>query len=253
MGGLIVAGGLEGARERFGEPGRAECGDPADLGEVGDGHHARHDRRLDAEAAAGVAEAEEVGVVVEQLRDDHVAAAFHLPLQIFEVGLRGDGFLVGLGVAGHEDPEAGELGANQRHEFGGIGEPAVDSVERRLSLGGIATKGNDRRHAEGLGFAEIAAQFIDGAADAGEVAGNGDAVALPQAGEDLESLAAGRATGAVGAGDEGRLPGDEVIDGLPHRGFRLGRLRGEEFEGEADSAGGIAVEDRHGGRSLGWG
>ena len=244
---LIVPGGLEGACERLWQPGPAERGDPTDLREVRDGHHARHDRRLDAEAAAGVAEAEEVGVVVEELRDDDVAAAFHLALEILEVGLRGDGFLVGLGVAGHENPEARELGANQRHEFGGIREPAVDGLECRLTLGGIAAEGDDRRHAEGLGLAEVAAQFVDGAADAGEVAGDGDAVALPEAGEDLERLAAGRATGAVGAGDEGRLPGDEIVHRPPHRGFRLGRLRREEFEGEAEPAGGIALEDRHGG------
>ena len=109
LGSLVGTGRLEALSERVGEPGLAEAGDAADLGVVGDRHHAWHDGRPDAAGRALVAKPEEVGVVVEELRHDHVAAGVALPLQVVEIGLRTHRLLVRLGIAGDDDAKLREL------------------------------------------------------------------------------------------------------------------------------------------------
>src|SRR5262245_18949058 len=58
--------------EGVGQTGFAERSDPLDLREAGDGENAGNDGHSDVELAAALAEAKEVGVVVEELGDDAV-------------------------------------------------------------------------------------------------------------------------------------------------------------------------------------
>jgi len=244
--GFVVSGRLEGPRERLGEPCLAEAGDAADLGVVGDGHHPRHDRCSDSEGGAAVTEAEKIRIVVEQLRDDDVSAGVALSLEILEVGLGADRFLVRLRVAGHENVEFGKLAPDQRREFGRIAQAAGSLLKGRFALGRVAAEGDDRRHADTECLAEISAELVHRAAHAGEVAGDGKILPGEDALEHVERGAAGGAAGSVGAGDERRVELQEFIHGPPHHRLRLGRLGRKELERQPEPAACVGVLDRHG-------
>ena len=170
---LVGTGRLEGPGELVREPRLAQARDPTHLRIVGDGHHAGHDRLGDADGGAPVPKPEEVGVVVEELRHDHVAAGVALPLEVVEIRLGVHRLLVRLWIAGDENAEFRELAPNQGHEFRRIPQAIRHGRERRLPLGRITPQRDDRRHAPVAGLAEVAAEFVDGAAHAGKVAGDG--------------------------------------------------------------------------------
>ena len=248
---FVSTGRLEGPGELVGEPRLAQARDPTHLRIVGDGHQARHDRLGDADGGAPVPKPEEVGVVVEQLRHDHVAAGVALPLEVVKIRRGVHRLLVRLGIAGDEDAEFWELTPNQGHEFRRILQAIRQGRERRLALGRITPQRDDRRHATVAGLAEVVAEFVDGAAHAGEVAGDGQVVPRPHAFDHVERRAAGRTAGAVGAGDHRRLEGHQVFDGPPHHRLRLRRLGRKQLKGEAEAAVLVGILDRHGKASKG--
>ena len=117
LGFRVVSRGLESTGETLRQLRLAEAGDSFDLSEVGHWHDARHERSGDAKTIAGIAEAEKVGVVVEELRDHDLAARSTLSLQVLQVGLGAESLLVGFRVARHENAEVGKLSADQLHKL----------------------------------------------------------------------------------------------------------------------------------------
>ena len=94
-------------------------------------------------AVAAVAEAEEVVVVVEQLRDDDVGAGIDFALEIGEIDFRAGRFLVRFRVAGDGDAEVGELAADQRDQLVGVAKSAGHRPKRGVAAGRIAAEGDD--------------------------------------------------------------------------------------------------------------
>src|SRR5262245_33724987 len=91
----IVAGALERLGELRGHGVARQLRDALDLARVRDRHDARHERNADARPARALDEAEVVGVVVEQLRDDDVEAGVDLLLQMPDAHVE----VAGLGMA----------------------------------------------------------------------------------------------------------------------------------------------------------
>jgi len=109
----------------------AHADEPLDLRHVRDRHDPRDDRHLDAHRAGLVAEAVELGVVEEELRDDEVGAVVDLALQVLHVAREIQALRMPFGIAGHADAEIMSA-ANVFHERVGIGKSAFGRNKVRL-------------------------------------------------------------------------------------------------------------------------
>ena len=134
---------------------------------------------------AAVAEAEEVVVVVEELGDDDIGAGVDFAFQVREVDLRARRFLMRFGIAGDGDAEVGELAVEEGDEFVGVSITAIDGAEGRVALGRVAAEGDDVLDVELASGAEVRADLVGGAADAGEVRGDGEVKFAVDAGDDV--------------------------------------------------------------------
>ena len=171
-------------------------------------------RRMPSGVAA-VAEAEEVVVVVEQLRDDHVGPGVDLALEVREIGIGAGRFLMRFRVAGDGDAELRKLAVNERR-------PARWRSGIRLSTGlnAVSPLGGSPRRAttlatpDAVGRSQVLAKLIDRAADAGEMRRHRQLKLAMNAGDDFERRLLRRAAGAVRARDEARLKLDQPRDVL---------------------------------------
>ncbi len=125
----------------------AQRRDALDLGEIRDRQDARHDRHGNSKPPAAIAEPQQIGVVVEQLRDDDRAAGIDFALEIIEIGLGADCLLMRFRIAGDGDAELRKFAADQCDELVGVAESAGHGLERRVSLRRIAAQGDDVLHA----------------------------------------------------------------------------------------------------------
>ena len=195
-----------------------------------------HDRQADAERLAAVAEAEEVVVVVEQLRDDDVGAGIDFALEIGEVDLRARCFLVRFRIAGHGDAKFGKLAADERDQFVGVAKPAGHRPECGVSAGGSPRRATTFSTFKSRAVAQVFAKLVHGATDAGEMRRHRQLKFAVDAGDDFERQLLRRAAGAVGAGDEAGPKFDQPGDMLEQTCHALRRLRRKQLERQAEFA-----------------
>src|SRR5690242_12217227 len=214
------------AVEHVGQPtrhlGAAQAGHLLDALEVRDRHDARHDRHVDAGLRRGLAEAQEVVALEEELGDAAVGAGIDLALQVLEVGIDARRIGMLLGIARDADLEVADL-LQAGDQCGGIGVAAgMRAVLAAHAARRIATQRHDVADA---GVPVGAGDIVDlalGGGDAGEMGGGLDAGLLLEPHHRLVRALAGRAAGAVGHGEESGLERRETLDRLPQG--ALGRL-----------------------------
>mmetsp|Transcript_1107 Transcript_1107/g.3250 ORF Transcript_1107/g.3250 Transcript_1107/m.3250 type:complete len:228 (+) Transcript_1107:147-830(+) len=134
----VVLDWLERVENLLGHLGLAEPGHAHEAAIGLDGHDSRQDRAVDPDVPAVLDKLEEGPAVVEELRDDHLAAGVNLLLQILELPLVvlrellwivADGIRVGLWVAGHADAEeVAVLLPNEFHEIEGALKASLDGL-----------------------------------------------------------------------------------------------------------------------------
>ena len=91
----------------------------ADAGEVGDGQNAGHQFDVDAAGKDAVAQAQEEGIVEEELRDGAAGAVFGLVGHEGQVFFDRHRFRMALGIGGDGDFEVGDV-ADAAHQIGGV-------------------------------------------------------------------------------------------------------------------------------------
>lgn len=223
----------------------AERGDALDLCEVGHRQYAGYDRHAHAKPVAGVAKAEEIFVAIEKLRDDNIGPGIDLALQVFQIGLGAEGFLVRFRIARHRDAKPRKLAVDQLHEVGRITKAARDGLKLGLSLGRVAAQGDNVLDAASSRLVKIVAQVIHRRAHARQVRRHRAAKLLPNARDNIERLRACRAACSIGAGHIARLEQHQLDQMLKQ--LRVARVgfRGKELEREAEFSGAVSGLQGH--------
>src|SRR5205823_710912 len=164
-------------------------------------------------------------------RDGGGRRGFHLALEVLQLIARVAGLRMVFGIAGDLDaePVAGAA-AHELDELAGVAEFARHRLPRRQ----IAAQGDDVADAVAAVALELRGDLLARGRDARKVRRS-----LVARGADLEHglerALAGRAAGAVGAGEEGGLQRAELLPGVPQLGSPLGRPRRKELEAEDPS------------------
>ena len=232
----------------FGDGRAAHGGEFLDLGDVGDGHDAGDDGHGDADVAAAIHEAEEMGVVEIELGDDEIGAGIDLGLQAFEIGVEVGRLGMFLGITGASEAEFfREMFAEVTDEVDGvleIGEPAFGWVGQ---VGGsVAAQGEDVFDAVGGEVFEDAVDVVQRLADAGEMGHRLELELFLDLERDLQRAGAGAATSAIGARGKGWAQLVQARERVEEIGHRLVGLRGKELERDRRPRGLEDVADFHG-------
>ncbi len=241
---VIVFMFLQIADELRGQLRTTERGNPLNLRAVSHGQQPRHNRHIDAQFVAALLELKEIGIVVKQLGDDHVAASIDLAFEIFEVGRGACCLLMRLGVAAHGDAHRGKLSADEFHQLVGIGEAASGSFESVFPLGRIASQRDDIFHPAVARLLEVVAKLVSCAANTGQVRGDWQVVALVYFGDYFQRTVLGRAAGAIGTG---HVRGPKFYQSLgmaEQAGHSLVGFGREEFERKAKLVGPVGLCQR---------
>src|SRR5574341_1460884 len=223
----------------------AEGGDTLDLGKVDDGKNSGDQGGSDARLPVPAPEREEIPVVVEELRDHHVGPGLDLALEIGKIRLGTRGFLVGLRVPRHADPEVGKLAADQGHQLVGERRPAVHRDKAGLPPRRVAPQRDEIFDALGGCPPEPGAEILVGGSHARQVGRRVDAEPLPDHHGQIQGLLAGGAARPERARDEGRPKGRQGF----HRGeqrFLTGRgLWREDLEGQTEFPCSVGLAELH--------
>src|SRR6266849_3721555 len=231
---LVVARALE----RRAEPGRhliaAERRDALDLRPVGDRHDAGHERHADPGAARTLDEAEVVGVVVEELRDDDIETRVDLELQVPDVL---------LGVAATDQAEVVAALAHELDHVDGVAEAAV----RRAEAGILRAVAADRDHVLDPALGDepaVRADLRPARLDRGHV-GRALEAERADARHQLDRRLA-RLGPRARHGDEPGTEGPERLDRAHEGSLTLGGRGREELEGDDRAPVGVELADLHG-------
>ena len=247
--GVGVAGdGVESGKHLLWDDRAAHGGEFLDLGDVGDRHDAGNDGHRDADFPAAFDEAEEAGVVEEQLSDDEVGARIDFFPQPAKVSVEVRCLWMFLRIAGAAEAEAvAELFADVADQVDGVVEVGKPAFRRFGQAGGtVATQGEDVFDAVFGEILQRAINVIESLANAGEMRHRFKAELLFDLERDFERAGAGRASGAVGAGGERRAKFAQVRERFQQRGHSFVVLGREELEGDCGSRGFENVADFHG-------
>src|SRR6266852_3057672 len=229
------------------EPGRhliaAARRDALDLRPVGDRHDAGHERHADSGAARTLDEAEVVGVVVEELRDDDIETRVDLELQVPDILLAVAALRVPLGVAATDQAEVVAALAHELDHVDGVAEAAV----RRAQAGILRAVAADRDHVLDPALGDeptVRADLRPARLDRCHV-GRALEAERADARHQLDRRLA-RLGPRARHGDEPGTEGPERLDRAHEGSLTLGGRGREELEGDDRAPVGVELADLHG-------
>jgi hypothetical protein len=218
--------------------------------EVGHRHDARHDRNGDPRGARLVDEAQEGVDVEEELTDAQGRAGVDLGLQHIDVVVQRRALGMLLGIDADQHLERGDA-AQRRRQLGRVLVAVlarhVDAADAALARRRVAAQRHDVAHADVPVVVDHLVDLGAAGADAGQVRGRLQRGLVEDPLDGAVGALAGRAPGAVGHRDEGRVQRGQTGDRLPQALFHLLGLRRKELERHArtDGAGGALAGAGH--------
>src|SRR5262245_3357602 len=243
----IVAGPLERLGERGGHRVARQLRDALDLARVRDRHDARHERHADARSARALDEAEVVGVVVEQLRDDDIEAGVDLLLQMPDAQVEIAGLGMALRMSAADQAERMAALSDEADQIDGVPEAVARGDEAGV-LRNVAPDGDEVLDAARQHEVAVSRDLVAAGLDGGDVDRAFDPEPL-DALDDRDRRFAGPAAGA-GHRHEGRTQGPQRVDRAQERRLALRGARWEELEGDERAALVKQLLDLHAGGST---
>lgn len=204
--------GFQFREQAIGDSCAAHRDESLDLLHVGDGHDAGHDRDGDADVTTVVAEAKEVGVIEEELRDDRACAGVDFAFEMFEIASEVEALWMTFG-----EPRASDEGLGDRSDVGNELVGVLESAGRTCpcaSAGRIAAEGQNVVHVLGGELLDDRSDLVGGVSDASQVGENVDPDVVLNPAREFDGLGPRASARAIGDADVAGVEGFESVDGL---------------------------------------